>query len=387
MVVDGELADSVLEFSTYVDTLNGVDSESADSFEKYTSSLIEKEDDSESANKLFKAIAEKSVDLKKSQEKDFEPAYNLALHILTLAPNFDEVFGVFLDNLISNPPEVTHGSWLVLSILTNSFNILSKKSTWKFKIFNYIIEFAEKTGNSHLLASQISQVSTWAEEWEGLTLDQKKQLFLTAAKILESTDKKASSEFILKAVALSDKPDENTNTLVRNALESELVYDFDPILALSAVQALGKNSPLLILLKTVYEGDLAGLKANNGANLASEAGVDFESIEQKTRVAALAAVASKASSRTLGYNEIASAIDVEEDEVETWVINAIRAGLVEGRLSQLDQKFDIHRASPIGSFGIEEWKQIQNKLDVWKSSLRDILQVVQGARDNIKRVA
>lgn len=63
-----------------------------------------------------------------------------------------------------------------------------------------------------------------------------------------------------------------------------------------------------------------------------------------------------------------------------WVIDVIRAGLVEGKLSQLNQTFLIHR-STYRAFGERQWKEVADRLDGWKSSLEGILEVLRAARE------
>jgi len=79
---------------------------------------------------------------------------------------------------------------------------------------------------------------------------------------------------------------------------------------------------------------------------------------------------------------IARRLHIPSEEVELWVIDVIRAGLVEGKLSQLNQTFLIHR-STYRSFGKSEWEEVGVRLDNWKASLRNILEVVRGAREQV----
>jgi translation initiation factor 3 subunit M len=96
----------------------------------------------------------------------------------------------------------------------------------------------------------------------------------------------------------------------------------------------------------------------------------------------LASLAANASSRELPYSVVTRRLHIPSEEVELWVIDVIRAGLVEGKLSQLNQTFLIHR-STYRSFGKSEWEEISVRLDTWKDSLRNILEVVKGAREQV----
>lgn len=97
----------------------------------------------------------------------------------------------------------------------------------------------------------------------------------------------------------------------------------------------------------------------------------------------LTSLAASCPDRELPYNTISRRLHVPQEEVELWVIDVIRASLVEGKLSQLNQTFLIHRANS-RSFGREQWVEVSERLDVWKSSLREILSVIKAGREQAK---
>lgn len=65
-----------------------------------------------------------------------------------------------------------------------------------------------------------------------------------------------------------------------------------------------------------------------------------------------------------------------------WVIDVIRAGLVEGKLSQLNQTFLIHR-STYRVFGEKQWREVGARLNIWRDSLRNVLGVLRAERENV----
>ena len=58
--------------------------------------------------------------------------------------------------------------------------------------------------------------------------------------------------------------------------------------------------------------------------------------------------------------------------MELWLIDIIRAGLVEGKLSQARQELLVHR-STYRTFGKEEWEELEARLDEWKVALEVVL--------------
>jgi translation initiation factor 3 subunit M len=67
-----------------------------------------------------------------------------------------------------------------------------------------------------------------------------------------------------------------------------------------------------------------------------------------------------------------------------WVIDVIRAGLVEGRLSQQTQTFLIHR-STYRVFGDNQWREVASRLDMWRNSLVGVLQVIQQEKQRFQQ--
>ena len=99
--------------------------------------------------------------------------------------------------------------------------------------------------------------------------------------------------------------------------------------------------------------------------------IDASKAERKIRLLTLATLSNTAS-RTLPYAKIVSALDIPASDVELWLIDVIRAGLVEGKLSQARQELLVHR-SMYRSFGREGWEDIEARLEDWRIALEGVL--------------
>lgn len=65
-----------------------------------------------------------------------------------------------------------------------------------------------------------------------------------------------------------------------------------------------------------------------------------------------------------------------------YVIDTIRIGLLEGRLSQLSKTFLIHRNTH-RVLGKEQWMDLKSKLNAWESNLEGILKVIKQNKTKI----
>lgn len=150
--------------------------------------------------------------------------------------------------------------------------------------------------------------------------------------------------------------------------------------------ALESSDPQLYQLFDVFAGgqleDYVDFNDENDT-WAEDNGINTDAAYRKIRLLTLTSLAASCSDRSLPYNMISRRLHVPEEEVELWVIDVIRAGLVEGKLSQLNQTFLIHRAN-VRNFGQQEWEQVAVRLDTWKETLRGILEVVKAGREQAK---
>jgi translation initiation factor 3 subunit M len=175
--------------------------------------------------------------------------------------------------------------------------------------------------------------------------------------------------------------------VLRNAFHQTNKYDFQDLTSQDAVQSLRKTdskmSDLLDIFTSETLDEYDEFKTDN-ADWLKEEELDTEILERKIRLLTLASLAaSSGQTRSLPYSKIAEALQIEETEVEMWVIDVIRAGLVEGKLSQLNKTFLIHR-STYRVFGDNQWREIAARLDMWKTSLTGVLGVIRQERAGFK---
>lgn len=384
MVVDGSLADLVAELTAYIETLG------CDELEANCQRALGAGEEA----KVFELITQQLHLLNKSSEAQFESVWQLCLHVFSFSETFtwvDAVLAAISGH--SNLPRSFNGpaaaGQAVVAVEASLFNILTASHDHALlaKTLLAALATAEETGNLHLLANQLKseQTITWINTWQ-IEADVRDQLISKIYSALVALDESPKALALLVAAVANAQ----TSTfpmsckLVQQALKSDHVHDFSTILALEPVADLKTTEQRLYeLLVTVASGDVAklsSLAAGDAKSLIEENDFDAEALLAKTRVIALANLA--AANPNIEYAVIAKTLDVAPESVELWVIDTIRAGLVEGRLSQTKQSFAVHRAQKSGPVEKQDWEVISERLDVWKKSVTDVLQVVKQAREN-----
>lgn len=166
------------------------------------------------------------------------------------------------------------------------------------------------------------------------------------------------------------------------ALLSSTHFDFHDLTALPTIQALSDSHPIYSeLLEVVSEKELEDYNdfRDEHDGFIEDEGIDNSKLHRKMRLLTLASLAASTNSRELEYKRISKALQVPSEDVEMWVIDVIRAGLVEGKLSQQKQMFLVHRTT-YRVFGEKQWREVATRLDTWKESLRGVLEVVRRER-------
>jgi len=201
-----------------------------------------------------------------------------------------------------------------------------------------------------------------------------------------------SYQYILKAIRTFDSKDpaeissKEAQDLSLRALKAALLsnthYDFHDLTSLPTIQALSDSHPVYFeLLEIFSEKELEDYNdfCDEHDDFVEEEGLDNSKLHRKMRLLTLASVAASTNSRELEYRRIAKALQIPTEDVEMWVIDVIRAGLIEGKLSQQKQVFLVHRTT-YRVFGEKQWREVATRLDQWKESLRGVKEVISRER-------
>jgi translation initiation factor 3 subunit M len=105
--------------------------------------------------------------------------------------------------------------------------------------------------------------------------------------------------------------------------------------------------------------------------------LEKEACMLKMRLLTLCSLASR--QQSIPYGEIASALEVAEEEVEMWAIKAIQANLVDARLDQLQRCLVVNHCSS-RLFSQDQWKTMRVKLVGWRDRMKQLKQVIEATR-------
>lgn len=315
------------------------------------------------------------------------------------APSPDIFFSRLCQNLsqpITSSPN--NSTDLALNVLTTIFNILPSDQDSRYHVLLATLKIIRSYATFEQLQPQLENLDVWLATWE-MEKDESRKLYLAISDVAkDASEAGASYKYMLKALrtlqdgddARSDEARTLTLKTLRHSLNSPTTFDFQDLTALDSIQALRESEPLWYELLEIFSTETMEeyadfLEANPDFLDSDKTDLNADQLERKIRLLTLTSLAASASqSRTLPYAHISKALRVNPADVEMWAIDVIRAGLVEGKLSQSQQQFLIHRAT-YRVFGEHQWREVASRLDMWRESLTSVLRVIRDQKEQFVR--
>ncbi|KAJ6560455.1 hypothetical protein B0H19DRAFT_1147790 [Mycena capillaripes] len=344
------------------------------------------EEDDDRRRKIFSMVLVDVKTLGEGSEKEIEGFFNLIYaHLFSLyspeSAETNQFVAALIRTISSASSEQTSIKYRLLS---NLFNAIPRKSPLRLAVYTALLDLA--TANEELDALQLARVDVekWLREWD-ISSEEKSTFLKTISDSYEKSGELVTAYEYSLAYVRSLPPGAPTTEAaavetIATALRLPFVFDFDPLFKLDAVVA-AKDHELFSLLHIFLNDGLPQFKSWTDSHPGALEKYKLESLqlERKIRLLTLASLGFKNIGQDLPYSKVAEALQVEPSEVEKWVIDVIRAGLLSGKLSQTSQSLHITR-STTRTFEREQWEALEKRLVAWKAGLAGVLEVVAAAR-------
>lgn len=149
--------------------------------------------------------------------------------------------------------------------------------------------------------------------------------------------------------------------------EQRIIMSLPPVTALKST-----DGEIYQLLEIFQQGKLEDFQSfqNSNPSALSNNNISEEDAIRNMRLLSLCSLATE--HEEIPYDAIAQTLQVEQSEVENWVISAVSSGLLSAKMDQLQHVVMVERCV-VRRFGIEQWKILQERLNVWKKNVRTVL--------------
>jgi len=329
---------------------------------------------------IQKLFAETELVLNKGSDTDilnfFAIFTTLILKIAKKGPVILEIVNRLQENIIDK----TH---VRLQVLIEIFNLdidLSRKYSTLIAILNY----TDKTNQSDSIISQFLLVDEWEKELQ-LIVEKKREFCLALLQILKNK-KQALPILTLYLKSFDNETDiviessfETIELLVLNTIKTVDIHHID-ILNLRSISTF-KDKPLYKLLEIFSIGECKIFREYfSTVNYFSEA--DFDLLFEKMRMLTLTSIF--VSKQQVSFLEVAIALDIAENDVEAWVVDAASRDLIFVRIDQPQKLINVSYSTK-RCFDQNDWKVLGNRVANCRENMNTLLETVRRAKQAVRR--
>lgn len=377
-VIDNDLASSVSELASIVDQVQQSTDYSQAVRPLVDASTQEITDKSALINQIYHASSPEII--AKLNDKEFEPAFNLVVYILSeLYGGLHQVLDADNDKLIQNLLACSPAQQLslrdrksikatsILSELSLLFNLLPATSGFRTVVVQKIIDFvrALKLDYGYLQTFQTNLVP-WLVQ-TGADSSTIRSIFYDFIE-LDSKSSLSSLKTIYNFTKQYEVSGEELERIIKFSLNSDIVdLSFMINVNMSHAITANSNSPNVKLFADYLEGK--PLKSDQ-----------FNSLEFKSSMLSLCRFFKSSGKYEFGFNEMLTGTD------EVLLINCIKYGLLEGKVDQVNEKFYLTRLNKfiLGDQVEQDVSDVKQSLEAWKKSLIEVGSVVENFRENMQ---
>ncbi|KAJ6781215.1 hypothetical protein PWT90_09502 [Aphanocladium album] len=330
-------------------------------------------------------------------EKEYTAASNLMIHLVLQSADPKKYLPALCANFakpMSNSP--VHGAGLSLNALSTVFNLLEPADPIRARVFMEILKFLKAQGMFDNLRPYLERLPEWLDTW-GAGEEIERKIYEEVADVAsEAGEDGESYEFLLKALRTFDADDKEelasddaqrlSLRAAKLAILSNTYFLFQDLRAIPSIQALSDTHPVYSQLLDIFaEQDLEDYNDFNDEHKGwvEQQKLDGDKLHRKMRLLTFASLAAATPSREIAYDKICKALQIPAEEVEKWTIDVVRAGLVEGKLSQQRQMFLVHKVT-YRVFGQKQYQELATRVDHWRSTLNNVLGVLHQEQANAK---
>ncbi|KAL1558950.1 eukaryotic translation initiation factor 3 subunit M-like [Salvia divinorum] len=276
---------------------------------------------------------------------------------------------------------------LRLKILFNLYNLLENPYS-QFFVYMKALNLAVSGKVTEHVVPSFKKMDDFLLEWNLGTKD-KRDLFLTVANVLKDnkTSTKESFDYLIKyletfsgddALALAEAKEEAVRAVVE-FVKSPDMFQGD-LLNIPAIAQLEKDSTyaqvyqLLDIFLTMRLNAYLDFETSN-SDLLNSHGLVHEDCVAKMRLISLVDLGTHESDQ-ISYSLIKETLQIEDSEVEPWVVKAITAKLLDCRIDQINKVVIVNRCSK-RVFGLHEWQSLRLKLAAWRGNIANVMSTIQ----------
>ncbi|KHN28743.1 Eukaryotic translation initiation factor 3 subunit M [Glycine soja] len=323
----------------------------------------------------------------KVSEKDIESIFTIICNLVTKTENPDEVMEivkVITAKILQQPNEKPA---VRLKIMISLYNLLETPYC-QFYVYMKLLNLAVDGKVTEHIIPSFNKIDNFLKDWK-IGIPEQRELFLAVSNILKENKSmsKDAFKFLTSYLAtflgddshvLSEAKEEAACAIVEFVRAPD-IFQCD-LLDLPAVAQLEKDAKYALLyqlLKIFLTQRLDAYIDYHAANstLLKSYGLVHEECIAKMRLLSLVDLSSDGSGQ-IPYELIRDTLQINDDEVELWVVRGLTAKLIDCKMDQMNQVVVVsHPTERV--FGQHQWQALRTKLVTWRGNIVNVISTIQ----------
>ncbi|XP_071693306.1 uncharacterized protein [Rutidosis leptorrhynchoides] len=323
----------------------------------------------------------------KASNKDLECIFTVICNLVKKPESLDEVLEMakLLSTKIVQKPNDKPA--LRLKILFNLYNLLENPYC-RFYVYMNALKLALSGKVIEHVIPSFKKIDSFLKEWD-LGVQDQRYLFLAIANILKEhkSDPKETLKFLTKYLAtfsgedtdvMEEAKEAAANTIIEFIKASDMFQN--DLLDMPAVAQLENDTKYALVYQLLKIFQTQRLDAyisfyTDNSSLLKDYGLVHEECIAKMRLMSLVNLASDESGQ-ISYSLIKDTLQIEDVEVEPWVVKAITAKLIDCKIDQMNQVIRVsHCVERV--FGPPQWLGLREKLVTWRGNIANVITTIQ----------
>ncbi|XP_022879479.1 eukaryotic translation initiation factor 3 subunit M-like [Olea europaea var. sylvestris] len=322
----------------------------------------------------------------KASEKDLECVYTVICNLVNKPEGLGQVHEMaeLISTKVTQQPNEKPA--LRLKIMFNLYNLLESPYS-RFFVYMKALNMAVNGKVTEHVVPSFKKMDGFLREWN-LGVKDQRQLFLTVANILKENkiSSKDSFKFLVKYLATFSSEDElSMSEAKEEAVRAIVEFVKTPdmfqcdLLDMPAVAQLEKDAKYAQVYQLINIFLTQRLDAyfdfhTANSTLLESYGLVHEDCIEKMRLMSLVDLGKN--EPQIPYSLIRDTLQIEDNEVELWVVKAITAKLMDCKIDQMNQVVLVSRWIE-RRFGQHQWQALRMKLASWRGNIANVMSTIQ----------
>lgn len=328
-------------------------------------------DTQENLNDLIKNLD--SLYNSEISESDLEMVLNSLLSLIIISPDekLSKLVTTFCESIVKAQLAEKFGI-VKLRILSNLFHGLISTSKHRYTVFVHLARCSQLVRNLQYLPINLDQIKRYLITWQSTTEETQVLYRLLFEALSQMNDSQNALKFVTELLGTytketASKSRDDAHKCIVYCINDPNIFVFDSLSLLEPIKYL--EGELIHNLFTIFvSGKLHQYLEfyNAHKSFVAQFGMNHEKNINKMRILSLMSLAEN--SKELPFDLLQKQLQITEDEIESFVIDALRTKCIRCKIDHLGKTISVMSVS-YRTFTKQNWQVLKERLEKWKENL------------------